>query len=86
MKKVRIRYKGEGYSVSYKVETIDLSMTPLEFVNVYSVFIDDATLQGITGEHFTILQNHIHIVKPVYDVKSPSNLEEVNLKKKLPSR
>ena len=60
---------------------IDLSMTPLQFVNVYSVFIDDPELQPLVGEHFTILHNQLQIVKPAFDTLNPGNIEEANLKK-----
>lgn len=65
----------------YKVETIDTSMTPVPFLNVYSVFIDDPELQKIVGEHFTILHNHTATVMPLYDVSSFDAIEEKNLKK-----
>jgi hypothetical protein len=81
LKTIRVPYQGKGYSISYKTETIDLSMTPVEFVNVYSVFIDDPELQKIAGNHFTILHNHVQIVKPVFDIKNPGSIEEQNLKK-----
>jgi hypothetical protein len=67
--------------VHYKVETIDTSMTPVQFFNVYSVFIDDPELQKIVGEHFTILHNHTATVVPVYDISSTGNVDEKNLKK-----
>jgi hypothetical protein len=81
MKTIKVPFGGKGYKVSYRAETIDLSMTPIEFVTVYSVFIDDPELQKIIGEHFTILHNHLHIIKPVYDIKSSGDMEEANLKK-----
>lgn len=80
-KTIRVPFDGKGYKVDYKVETIDLSMTPIQFVNVYSVFVSDNELIPIIGEHFTILQNHIHIGKPIFDVKSSGNTDEIKLKK-----
>ncbi len=81
MKKIKVPFGGKGFLVSYKTETIDLSMTPIAFVNVHSVFIEDPELQKIVGDHFTILHNHLHVVKPVYDIKSSGDIDEVNLKK-----
>lgn len=81
MRTIKVQFGGKGYKVDYRVETIDLSMTPLQFINVYSVFIKDEDLQKIIGNHFTMVHNSLHIVKPAYDVKSSSNSEEVNLKK-----
>lgn len=80
-KTIRVPFNGKGYKVSYKTETIDLSMTPIDFVNVYSVFVDDEELQKIVGDHFTILHHSTQIVKPVFDLRSPGNVEEQNLKK-----
>lgn len=82
MKKIKVPYNGKGYVVQYKVETIDTSMTPVQFFNVYSVFIDDPELQKIVGEHFTILHNHTATVLPVYDIVTGS-VEEKNLKKEI---
>ncbi len=82
MKKIKVPFGGKGFQVSYKTETtIDLSMTPISFVNVHSVFIEDSELQKIVGDHFTILHNHLHVVKPVYDIKSSGDIDEFNLKK-----
>lgn len=83
MKTIKVPYNGKGYAVSYKVETIDLSMTPLGFVNVYSVFIEDPELKEIVGDHFTILHNHLQIVKPTFDIRNPGNVEESNAKKQI---
>jgi hypothetical protein len=83
MKQIKVPYNGKGYMVSYKVETIDTSMTPVPFFNVYSVFIDDPELQKIVGEHFTILHNHTATVTPVYDVSASGATEEKNLKKQI---
>jgi len=83
MKKIKVPYNGKGYVVHYKVETIDTSMTPVPFFNVYSVFIDDPELQKIVGEHFTILHNSTATVMPVYEVSSSGAMEEKNLKKEI---
>lgn len=83
MKQIKVPYNGKGYLVKYKVETIDTSMTPVAFFNVYSVFIDDPELQKIVGEHFTILHNHTATVMPVYDISSFGAIEEKNLKKEI---
>jgi hypothetical protein len=83
MKKIKVPFNGKGYVVMYKVETIDTSMTPVQFFNVYSVFIDDPELQKIVGEHFTILHNHTATVMPLYDINSPGNIDEKNLKKEI---
>jgi hypothetical protein len=79
MKKISVPYNGKGYSLSYKTETIDLSMTPVGFLNIYSVFIDDPELRKIIGDHFTILHNSTQTIKPCFE--NSSNIEEFNLKK-----
>lgn len=81
MKTINVPFKGKGRKVSYKVEMIDLSMTPLQFVNVYSVFVDDPELQPIVGEHFTILHNQLQIITPAFDTRNPGDPDEANLKK-----
>lgn len=81
MKKVKVPYNGKGYVVSYTVETIDTSMTPVAFFNVYSIFVDDPELQKIVGEHFTILHNPTATVIPVYDLKASGDVNESNVKK-----
>lgn len=83
MNTIKVPYNGKGYKVRYKLETIDLSMTPVPFLNVYSVFVDDPELQPIVGEHFTILHNHTATIMPVYDINTPGNVEEKNLKKEI---
>ena len=83
MKKIRVPYNGKAYTVSYKLETIDTSMTPIPFLNVYSVFIDEPELQKIVGEHFTILHNHTATVIPLFDVNTAGDVEEKNLKKEI---
>lgn len=83
MNKIKVPFNGKGYVVNYKVETIDSSMTPVPFWNVYSVFIEDPELQKIVGEHFTILHNHTASVVPLYDIKVPGNINEQNLKKQI---
>jgi hypothetical protein len=80
-KMIKVPFNGKGYKVAYTVETIDLSMTPVQFLNVYTVFVDDPELQGVIGEHFTILHNHIQTVKPCYDLRSSGDVNEANLKK-----
>jgi hypothetical protein len=81
MKTINVPFRGKGRKINYKVEMIDLSMTPLQFVNVYSVFIDDPELQELVGEHFTILHNQLQVIKPAFDVRNPGDVEESNLKK-----
>jgi hypothetical protein len=81
MKTIKVPFGGKGYKVTYKVETINVSMPALDFINVYSVFIDDPELQKIVGEHFTIVYNQLLNPKPFYDIKSSGNVDEVNLKK-----
>ncbi len=81
MNTIKVPFEGKGYVVKYKVETIDMSMTPVPFLNVYSVFIEDEALQKIIGEHFSILHHPTITVMPLYDVKSSGNIAEVNLKK-----
>jgi hypothetical protein len=83
MKTISVPYDGKGRKVNYKLEVIDLSMTPVNFMNVYSVFIEDPDLRDIAGEHFTILHNQIQTIKPVFDVNSPGNVAEFNLKKEI---
>lgn len=82
-KTIRVPFGGKGYKVDYKVETIDLSMTSIQFVNVYSVFVTDSELTPIIGEHFTILQNHLHIGKPIFEINKTGNMDEINLKKEI---
>ena len=79
MKTIRVPYNGKGYVVRYKLEMIDLSMTPIGFLNVYSVFIDDPELQEVAGNHFTILQNPTQTVKPCFE--DTPNAETYNLRK-----
>ena len=83
MKQVKVPFNGKGYVVSYKVETIDTSMTAIPFLNVYTVFIADPVLQKIVGEHFTILHNHTATVMPLYEIKSAGDIDEKNLKKQI---
>jgi hypothetical protein len=81
LKTIRVPYQGKGYKVQYKVETIDISMTPVGFLNVYAIFVDDPELQPIIGNHFTILYNQMQVIKPAFDIRTPGNVEEMNLKK-----
>jgi hypothetical protein len=83
MKTIKVPFNGRGYEIRYSVETIDMSMTPIPFLNVYSVFIDDPQLQKIVGEHFTILHHTTITVTPLYDIRTPGNVEEKNLKKEI---
>ncbi|HYO20852.1 MAG TPA: hypothetical protein VER36_00515 [Flavisolibacter sp.] len=81
MNTIKVPFNGKGRKVNYTVETIDMSMTPVGFLNVYAVFIDDPELQAIVGEHFTILHNHTATVMPLYEIKVSGNVDETNLKK-----
>ncbi len=83
MKTIKIPLNGKVYKVKYKLETIDMSMTPIPFLNVYSVFIDDPELQKIVGEHFTILHHTTATIIPLYDINTPGNVDEKNLKKEI---
>ena len=79
MKTIRVPYNDKVYSVDYDTETIDLSMTPIGFLNVYSVFINDEELQQLMGSHFTILHNSTQTVNPCF--ADTPNTEAYNLKK-----
>ena len=81
MRTIKIPYEGKGYKVNYKVETIDLSNAGSDFLNVYSVFVDDDVLKNIIGEHYTILHNPAQNIVPSYYLTSSENIEESNLKK-----
>ena len=81
MKTINVPFNGKGRKITYQTELIDLSQTPLQFVNVDSVFIDDPELQDIVGEHFTILHNQLQLGKPAFDIRNPGNADEANLKK-----
>jgi hypothetical protein len=81
MKTIKVPFNGKGRKLTYKREMIDLSMTPVGFLNVYAVFVDDPELQPIIGEHFTVLHNHSTTVMPLYEIKLPGNVDETNLKK-----
>ncbi|GAA4747841.1 hypothetical protein [Flavisolibacter ginsenosidimutans] len=83
MKTIKVPFNGKGYKVNYDVETIDMSMTPVGFLNVYSVFVDDAELQKITGAHFTLLHNPSVTVTPLYEIKASGDVNEINLKKQI---
>ena len=83
MNTIKVPYEGKGYKISYKVETIDLNLDNIQFMNVYSVFIEDPELQGIVGEHFTILHNMNKSVMPSFDIQRPGDMEEMNLKKRI---
>lgn len=81
MNTIKVPFNGKGYKVRYTVEVIDMSMTPVPFLNVYSVFIDDPELQKIIGDHFTILHNHTATVMPLFELKVSGDVAESNLKK-----
>jgi len=81
MNTIKVPFNGKGYKVNYSVETINLNLPTVDFINVYSVFVDDPELQKIVGDHFSILYNQLLNPKPFYDVKSSGNVDEVNLKK-----
>jgi hypothetical protein len=81
MKTIKVPFNGKGRKIQYKVETIDMSMTPVGFLNAYSVFIDDEELHAIIGEHFTILHNPAMSVMPLYEIKISGSVDETNLKK-----
>ena len=83
MKTIKVPYGGKGYKVSYKSEIISLNVPPVDFLNVYAVFVDDPELQKIVGEHFTILYNQLINPKPSFDIVSPGNVDEMNLKKQI---
>jgi hypothetical protein len=83
MKTINVPFNGKGRKITYQTEMIDLSQTPLQFVNVYSVFIEDPELKEIVGEHFTILHNQLHLGKPAYDIRNPGDINEANLKKEI---
>ena len=78
---IKVPFNGKGYKVAYTVETINLNLPAVDFINVYSVFIEDADLQKVVGSHFSILYNQLLNPKPFYDVKSSGDIDEVNLKK-----
>jgi hypothetical protein len=78
-KTIKVPYNGKGHRVSYKLETIDLSMTAVGFLNVYNVYIDDPELQEITGDHFTILHNSTQTIKPCFE--NSGNTEDFNIRK-----
>lgn len=83
MKTVKVPFNGKGRKIDYQMEMIDLSMTPVQFMNVYSVFVNDPELTPIIGEHFTILYNQTQTIKPCFDIKMAGNMEEQNLKKQI---
>lgn len=83
MKKVKVPYNGKGYEIFYTLETIDTSMTPVPFFNVYSVFVDDPELQKIVGKHFSLLHNPGFTILPQFESGATGDIEEINLKKKI---
>ena len=83
LKTIKLPFNGKGRTIQYKYEMIDLSMTPVQFLNVYSVFIDDEELVAIAGEHFTILHNQTQTLQPCFHINTPGNIEEQNLKRQI---
>lgn len=83
MKKIKIPFRGKGRVVGYTVETIDTSMTPVPFFNVYSVFVDDPELQEIVGSHFSLLHNPNVTIHPLFELSAAGDVEEKNLKKEI---
>ncbi len=81
MKRIKIHFEGQDYELQYKVETVDLNVADLPFINVYSVFIEDENLRKIAGAHFTLVQNMQLNIQPAYERKNPADIEENNLKK-----
>lgn len=81
MKTIKVPFKGKGYKIQYTLEMIDTSMTPIPFFNVYAVFVDDPELQKIVGKHFTILHHPTATITPLFDINTPGNIDEKNLKK-----
>lgn len=79
MKELKVPHNGKGRRINYTTETIDLSMTPIGFLNVYAVFVADEELKELVGEHFTILHNSTQTIKPCFD--TTGNIEIDNLKK-----
>lgn len=79
MKKIRVPWNGKGYTVAYKVETIDLSMTAIGYLNAYTVSSEEAVINKLIGESFTILHNSTQTIQPCFE-QSP-NIEANNLRK-----
>ena len=68
MNTIKVPYGGKGHVVAYTLETIDLGLEALPFVNVYTVFVDDPELQPIIGEHFTLVHNINQLVMPAFNI------------------
>jgi hypothetical protein len=83
MNTIKVPFNGKGHKLSYGVETIDLNTEGLSFLNVYTVFVEDADLQKVLGEQFSILHNPLHHPQPAFEIKSSGNVEEKNLKKQI---
>ena len=45
MQTIKVPYGGKGYKVSFQSELIDVNFPGIPYINVYSVFIDDAELE-----------------------------------------
>lgn len=69
--------------MDYCVETVDVNLDPVQFFNIYTVFVDDEELQKYLGDQFTILHNPLHYPQPAFEVKSSGSVEEKNLKKQI---
>jgi hypothetical protein len=83
MNTIKVPFNGKGHQLSYQVETIDLNTEGLQFLNVYTVFVEDEPLQKLLGAQFTILHNHLNHPQPAFEIKSSGNIEEKNLKKQI---
>lgn len=83
MKEIKVPFGGKGYKVSYTVETIDTSTPGLDFLNLYTVFVNDEEIQKYLGKNFTIIHNHLQYSTPGFEIKSPGSAEENNLKKQI---
>jgi len=81
MNTIKVPFRGKGRTISYKVETVNLNIPDVPFINVYSVFIDDPELQEVVGNHFSLLQNMNQNILPAFDIVRPGDIEEKNLKK-----
>jgi hypothetical protein len=80
VKTINVPYEGKGHKVSYTVESIDLGIPDLQFVNVYTVFPHDGEVRTIAGDHFTFLHNFVQVATPRF-FSHPGNIPESNLKK-----
>jgi len=83
MNTIKVPFNGKGHQLSYLAETIDLNTQGLSFLNVYTVFVEDADLQKVLGHQFTILHNPLDHPQPAFEIKSSGSIEEKNLKKQI---